>query len=145
MHPADDIGSPEFQSMALSLDIVLTVVGLAFSVAGYIQGQRSARWSGWYKSTWLPVILSLTLLVAIHWLHSRAVGQAFDDIIGLLERKPGLSIHQIYGEVFPRQPQDVIAEALENLHEDGRLHVETLKLNLPGWGRITVEVYAVAR
>ena len=144
-HPANDIDGSEFQSVTLSLDIVLTVIGLALSIAGYIHGQRSAGWNEWYKSIWLPVILLLALLAVIHWLHSRAVGQASDDIIDLLERKPGQSIHQIYAEVFPRQPLDVIAEALENLHADGLLHVETLTFNLADGGKITVEVYAVGR
>ena len=91
---------------------------------------------------WLPVILSLAILVAVHWLHFRAVGQAVEDIVDLLGRQPRQSIHQIYAEVFPRQPLGVIAEALESLHDDGRLHAETLTFNVVDGGNIAVEVYS---
>ncbi len=128
--------------MTLSLDNVLTLLSLAFSVFGYIQGQHLVGWRGWYRSFWIPVILLLLVLVVLNWLHGLEVTKASEDIFTFLERHPRKSITQIYSELYPRQSLDVVTAALKSLHESGRLYVETLTFNLSGGDKVAVETYS---
>ena len=133
--------------MVPEFELLLSVIGVAISVAGVLSGFRKQK-----TETRRTVNLWVAALVATFTLVSYQAVLLYRSLntIGHIERAltttPSQSIYQLKSDLILRNRSlNEIASGLEALLEADRIEVEPLIFNVTSEQSVTVEIYTLKR